>query len=280
MVPQFIISSPDYHERSSGVRALHRLCHLLNRAGYRAAMRIPKTATAVNPAWDTPLFRDWPAPEQSIVVYPEIVSGNPLQAKQVVRWALNYPGVLRGETSYDPTEMVFAWDARMLKRVGRAASEPLDESRVLAVPVIDPEHIYPDPSVTKDVDAYLIYKGASVREQFVLPNEREMVCIDDTVANLRELGALLRRTRKLYSYDHATILFHEALITGCELIQVHADGRMNDPRECDARPFPCSEITTTSWPPDVTATYVEDWSSLEPARRFVQTVTRRFSLAP
>jgi hypothetical protein len=280
MVPQFIICSPDYHERSSGIRALHRLCHLLNRSGYRAMMRIPKTATAVNPEWDTPLFRDWPAPAESVVVYPEIVSGNPLQAQKVVRWALNYPGTLRGETAYDRDEMVFAWDARMLPRVSRAAGVTLDASRVLAVPVIDPQHIYPDASVAKDVDAYLVYKGASVREQFTLPLEREMICIDDTVANLRELGALLRRTRTLYSYDHATILFHEALICGCELIQVHADGRMNDPRECDLQQFACSEITTTTWPPDVTASYAGDWLDLEPARRFARTVAQRFSLAP
>src|SRR5262249_36529611 len=154
--------------------------------------------------WRTPATDD--PPEDAVVIYPEVISGNPLRATRVVRWALNYPGKLAGDTYYDQNEMAFAWDARMLGRVSQAAAKRLDERRVLTVPLVDPEYIFPDERVPKDVDAYFVYKGRSVRERFVLPNEREMVCIDEHTATQRDLGHLLRRTRTLYSYDHATLL--------------------------------------------------------------------------
>jgi hypothetical protein len=214
------------------------------------------------------------------VVYPEVKVGNPLNAKRVVRWCLNFPGVLCGDTSFGREEMVFAWDARMLARVSVAAGEPLDESRVLAVPTIDPEFIYPDPNSKKDIDCFFIYKGRRVRETFVLPHESDMVCIDEHARTLRELGNLLRRTRRLYSYDHATLLFHEAWICGCELIQVHSDGTLNDPRTCTEEQRLCAEQVTTTWPgPGFLETYAEKWSDPEPVWRFAQTVAERWMLS-
>lgn len=215
-----------------------------------------------------------------MVLYPEIVIGNLLGAKRVVRWTLNYPGILGGALSYPPEEMTFVWDARMLERVSVAAGESLDASRVLTVPVIDPEFIYPDPAVQKDIDSVFIHKGRRVRESFMLPNEHEMVCIDEHARTLRELGALLRRTRRLHSYDHATMIFHEALVSGCELIQVHADGTMNDPRECGMRNRSCALQETTTWPaPDrLIETYAAEWSNPEPIRRFAQVVATRWPL--
>jgi O-antigen biosynthesis protein len=278
--PQFVIFAPSYIETSSGVRALHRLCHLLNVAGYRAAIRTPRGRGRVNPAWQTPLWPSEVAPEDAIVVYPEVKRGNPLQARRVVRWCLNYPGALSGDSLFARDEMVFAWDARMLERVGLAAGEPLDESRVLAVPVVDPDFIYPDAAIEKDVDCYFIYKGRGVRERFVLPRESEMVCIDDAAPTLRDLGRLLRRARRLYSYDHATLIFHEALICGCEIVQVHADGTLNDPRQCVAERRPCADALTTTWPgPDFVSTYAAAWSDAEPARRFARTVAARWPLS-
>jgi hypothetical protein len=277
--PQFIVYSPKYIETSSGIRALHRLCHLLNLAGYRAAMKPKQKKDPVNPAWQTPVWSEPEVPESTVVIYPEIVVGNPLGAQRVVRWTLNYPGLLAGDAAYSPEVMTFVWDARMLERVSAAAGERLDASRVLTVPVIDPEFIYPDSTVEKNIDSFFIYKGRRVRESFTLPNEHEMVCIDENAKSLRELGQLLRRTRRLFSYDHATMIFHEALVSGCALVQVHADGTLNDPRECQARNRECALQETTTWPgDDLVRTYAAAWSDPEPIRRFAETVATRWPL--
>src|SRR5581483_3070026 len=276
---QFIIHSPRYIETSAGIRALHRLCHLLNVAGYRAAMRPKQKKDPVNPNWRTPVWTEAEIPERTVVIYPEVVVGNPLNARRVVRWTLNYPGALAGDAAYPPEEMIFVWDTRMLERVSVAAGERLDASRVLVVPIINPEFVYPDPTVAKDVDSFFIYKGRAVREAFTLPNEHEMICVDENAKSLRELGQLLRRTRRLYSYDHSTMIFHEALVSGCEIVQVHADGTLNDPRECQAQNRSCALKETTTWPgPELVETYVAAWDDPEPIRRFAETVATRWPL--
>src|SRR5206468_9783222 len=97
----------EYTHRSGGIRALHRLCHLLNEAGYSARL-LPNRLDlpfATNPAWNTPLHSG--SIGDGIVIYPEVVSGNPLLARRVVRWALNFPGKLGGDASYAESEMVF-----------------------------------------------------------------------------------------------------------------------------------------------------------------------------
>lgn len=259
------------------MRALYRLCHLLNESGYRAAMGPPRAYRPGRAPWRNPVWWSTAAPEDAIVVYPEIIPGNPLRAKRVVRWCLNYPGLLAGDATFAKGELVLAWDARMLDRVSAAAGVTLDASHVLAVPTIDPEFIYPDPAMAKDIDCFFVYKGKKVRERFVLPNERELVCIDEHAPTLRDLGNLLRRTRRLYSYDHATLLFHEAWICGCELIQVHADGTLTDPRQCLSEQFACAEDVTTTWPaPDFVQRYAACWTDPAPARRFAEMATAVF----
>src|SRR3954469_3045856 len=107
----FLVWAPPYTHRSSGVRALYRLCHHLNNGGYPSAIMSERVANDL-PDWSTP-FHFGPVGD-SIVIYPEIVSGNPLQARKVVRWALNNPGLLGGDSSYPDEEMVFVYDPRRL----------------------------------------------------------------------------------------------------------------------------------------------------------------------
>jgi hypothetical protein len=272
----FVIVAPPFSELSSGNRALHRLCHLLNKAGYAAAMYILPNASAettTKSAWNTPLFNADRVHDETIVVYPEIVRGNPLRAQQCVRWLLNYPGLLGGPTMFEPTDRILVWDRRMLGRVSSMLAQTLGPEDVLTVSVVDPEFMYCDPSVPRTVDSYFIYKGRYVRERYRVPGEADMICIDKTVLTQRALGDLLRRTRCLYSYDHATMIFHEALICGCEIRQIHANGLVADPRTCVAQNLPCAAALTTSWPsPEQLACYRDEWDDTRGIERFVNTV--------
>ncbi|HEV3317499.1 MAG TPA: hypothetical protein VG488_11035 [Candidatus Angelobacter sp.] len=283
---RFIIYAPEYFDVSSGVRALYRLCHLLNCAGYEAAIYpfgdIERHSAQLSP-WNTPIFAESRLPSGTVVIYPEIVSGNPLQAKQVVRWVLNYPGVIGGDLFFGEDELVMVWDRKMLNRVNSSVRYQLDLANVLQVPVVNPAFIYPDSGIVKDVDCYFIHKGRAAYDMFHqrchLPDEENMICIDHTVDTQFRLGEVLRRTKRLYSFDHATILFHEALIAQCEIFQVHGDGLIVDPRTCSAENRPCSQSETTSWPlstfPD---TYARDWDDASVARGFAELVVRRWNL--
>ncbi len=70
------------------------------------------------PGWLTPVHTG-PAGD-SIVLYPEVVSGNPLKAAKVVRWTLNSPGLLGGDAHYADDEMVFVFNPTRLALVSRS----------------------------------------------------------------------------------------------------------------------------------------------------------------
>ena len=107
----YYVWAPDYRETSSGVRVLHLLCHALNSIGEEAYV----TTAVTNPALRTPTLdrgvveRHEASDRKPIAVYPEVVSGNPLGAEAVVRFLLNRPGFLGGDSQFDSAEFVVAY---------------------------------------------------------------------------------------------------------------------------------------------------------------------------
>jgi len=223
--PAFLIVAPSYTHKSAGVRALYRLCYHLNAAGYSAAMTPIGRRIKTLPDWPVSVCRG--PVEDSIVVYPEVVSGNPLKAKKVVRWTLNAP-----KTFYSGEEMVFAMSPAQLPTINGCVSKPLGPNRVLSLGLIDPAHIYPDPSVEKTLDCVFTHKGAAIRARWPLPNEASLQRIEDITPTMASLGDVLRRTRTLYSYDHKSTILKEAVICGCRVLVVHEGGLLIDPEKC------------------------------------------------
>jgi hypothetical protein len=134
---KFFIYAPSYNPNSGGCIVLHKLCDCLNRLGYEAfiypmipsyelnvgnAMSAKVMLTRmmnfvsrpgnfkVNPAFLTPViapkFEDF-APDDAVVIYPEVVFGNPLKAKNVVRWLLYTPGETVASVYYGFDELHF-----------------------------------------------------------------------------------------------------------------------------------------------------------------------------
>ena len=108
---KFLIWAWDYGTDSGGGIALHRLAHDLAALGYEAVLRCLHTA----PGWlGKPRWQERATPEQ-IVIYPEIVTGNPLGGERVVRWLLNTPGFFgpgNGDGVYGGADLIMAWDAK------------------------------------------------------------------------------------------------------------------------------------------------------------------------
>jgi hypothetical protein len=76
--------------------------------------------------------------DRSIVIYPEITTGNPLRARHVVRYLLNRPGFFngRGMESYGASEYFihFAEEFRLEGLKSRPVRLPLVDKRVFAPP--------------------------------------------------------------------------------------------------------------------------------------------------
>lgn len=102
MRPQapYYIYAVDYRESSNGVMALHVLCDALNRAGQAAYLlntRISHPALNVRLLEADDVERHAQIGLPPVVIYPEVVSNNPLRAAAVVRWMLNRSGALTGK---------------------------------------------------------------------------------------------------------------------------------------------------------------------------------------
>jgi hypothetical protein len=203
---RFLIAAPGFRADSGGVVALHRLCDVLNRLGHDAALLPLEAGAATNPGWRTPIVADASAVDGAVVVYPEIIRGNPLGATRVVRWLLNRPGHVSGQPlDAGPGDLLVSWNA---------AIDP--SLPVLAVPLFDPKVFFP-----KDVrgSGALLWVGKG-RLPATFPRAGTTLVTRAWPASRPRLAAVLRAADVLYSCDWMTALAYEALLCGTPVVLV------------------------------------------------------------
>jgi hypothetical protein len=102
----FVIVAPPYTQSSNGIKTMHKICHTINQVGGDARLLFLNggiqcgSSEHVNPVLNTPVLKREDlhlVTDKAIVVYPEIVSGNPLCASKVVRYLGNKDGLLTGK---------------------------------------------------------------------------------------------------------------------------------------------------------------------------------------
>jgi len=104
--PTYIVYAPSYNANNGGCIFLHQLVHNLNNMGERALLwpmqpirmskfkrylnvkKEPDKSFKLSPDLNTAIAEKKDLNDNAIVVYPEIVKGNPLNIKNVVRWLL------------------------------------------------------------------------------------------------------------------------------------------------------------------------------------------------
>ena len=201
----FVIVAPDYTEIHGGVVALHRLCDRLNGLGYESYLEPIGANEEVRPGWLTPLRRGRSLAD-SVVIYPEIVTGNLLSAPRVVRWLLNRPAWFTGAPMEEgPDDLIVAFNPQI------SPDHPL-----LSVPLIDPTVFFP-----KDHPGHggLLWIGKGT-----LPPEFDRsgvtLITERWPAERSELASLLRRAEVLYTCDWLTSVIDEALMCGTPVVLI------------------------------------------------------------
>ncbi len=244
---KFLIFAPSFREDDGGGIVLHRLCALLNELGYEAyvtrlfngepvypnqlispllnLMRHAAircfTRFKTNPIWATPIIRspDFPLGDEWIVVYPEIVFGNPLLAKNVVRWFLYRPGFHTGKVFFGEREFhvdISAFSQGFCYPDAAKSTSPL---YVVSFPF---EFYNKDGAVPVDLrhgTAYCLRKGKGKRIVHDL-NDSELI---DGKSHA-EVSAILKRVRTFISYDPYTAYSHFAVWCGADSVVVPDEG--------------------------------------------------------
>lgn len=191
----YIICAPPYG-KSAGVRALYVLAESLMKEGF--SVFIFPCALYKDGFYYIDKITD-EMRTNDIVIYPEIIMGNPLRFKNVVRYVLYYPGRHGGASTYHHSEQIITWDENYYPHVP-----------VLTFPLTDIKLFYNDNS-PKLHNCYFVYKG-TFRDVPEIHNAIEITM--DFPALREDLGKLLRSTDILYSYDDKTALLDEAVACG------------------------------------------------------------------
>lgn len=203
----------DYNEKSSGIRVLHLLCHILNIHGFEAYIR----ANITQPDLWTPRLTEevmqqhYLAKRKPIVIYPESVSGTPLDIGINVRYLLNVPGFIGGTTTFNEDELLFAYQKIFYGNTGC--------KNLLVLPASDPAKFKSNPTSTKVRSGqYFYYNRLLARGGQLAPMPDNIVEISPyKPRSLDELAEIFKSAELLYCYESSSIAT-EALLCGCPVV--------------------------------------------------------------
>lgn len=216
----YYIFALDYQQQSAGIRALHYLCHALNESGMEAYI----TCEVANPNLRTPVLTEavlkqhHAAGRKPIMVYPEIVSGDPMAAGGVVvRWLLNKPGHIGGDTVFPAGNLIFAYAENFIT--------PGMRGDILHIPTYDLTIFNNDNNEDddrRDLVCFYAHKYLFHGEKLTSHVEGAVSLCKDQPRTHREIAATLRRAKLLYVYE-PTALVVEALLCGCPVSIIETD---------------------------------------------------------
>jgi hypothetical protein len=279
---KFLIFAPPFEENTGGAICLHKLCHLLNQLGEASALtpnfatfeisrhavlrplirltkntlRASRTTYRTNFDFDTPVLssvRGGRDLDDCIVIYPEVTKGNPLNARNVVRWLLYPPGGHTGEINYGTGELYVRFNNAFGRFELPGSTTLPDELRVVHYPL----NLYEPPvqGAPRTGTAHLVRKGAS---KSPVHHAGDSIRIDGM--SHREIGDIFRTVETFVSYDSYTAYSWFAALAGCDSVVVPDEG-----------------ITEDVWYPDPADRYgiSYGWNGLEGARQTRHLVRQR-----
>ncbi len=218
----YYILTPPYTRFSAGVKALHLLCHSLNRKGEHAYLAIPnvnKYKALVNLDLFTPILtvnhikHHFSKGLTPITIYPEITIGNPLNAPFVIRYVLNFPGLLGGDRRYADDEFIIAYSKILCDAVPNCRN-------ILYIPTSDPIIFSPFPKIERSGTCFYAgkYKGfGDVKLLDITKNSVEITKDKSTSQTQEQIAELFRRSELFYCYENSALIT-EATLCGCPAV--------------------------------------------------------------
>jgi hypothetical protein len=252
---KFIVVAPSFNENSGGVIALHYLCHKLNLMGFESYIyHIKRPVKAGNSIWEKFKYKfclgkyqikrvnrkfctnpEWQTPElctfddemsnDRIVIYPEIIEGNPLLAKKFIRWFLYFKGSKNYDTKIQAKNFNIFYAEHFKKGV---ESSPLDYA-ILNLKWYHSAYFKNSTSIRQGI-SYQVRKHDS-NEQVNLP--KNAVKIDGL--RHEEIAKIFHSCEYFFSYDMYSFYSVYASISGCKSIVIPKIGVSEDEWRPDIR---------------------------------------------
>ncbi|MDX1922049.1 MAG: hypothetical protein SFW65_02825 [Alphaproteobacteria bacterium] len=220
----FYIVAPPYVRISAGVRVLHLLCHSLNKLGHTAYLlmypAMPWREHQICPDLMTPVLNHdivkshFDRGLTPIMVYPETVTGNPFNSPCVVRYVLNFPGLLGGDKIYAENELCFSYGEVL-------ASHTRNPTNILFLPAIDTRTYHPPAAGQKRsgtcfyADKYQVAHQGKLFD--ITKDSIEITRNKPDSQTPQQIAELFRKSELFYVYEN-TALAIEAVLCGCPVV--------------------------------------------------------------
>lgn len=166
-----------------------------------------------NESHNNPIKRTPFISKNTVVVYPEIISGNPLNADNVVRWLLHKPGYHTKEIFFGENDLFFAYQSIFNDKKLNPTS------RLLTISFINDTLCKQTNFEKRKGNCYIIRKGKNRDD---LPKSFDGAIIDDMTEV--EIAAIFNKCKYCISYDTMTFYSSFATICGCISIVVPMPG--------------------------------------------------------
>ncbi len=141
-----------------------------------------------------------------IAVYPDVIRGNPLNAKHVVRMLLAPRGKYGGDAEFPETDMVYG-------------ALPSIADKVLRIPVSDTSTFYPPPIDRRIGSCFYSHKYDSIHGRELLPITDGMTRLE---GSLDELANILCKSDMCYLYELTSVIT-EAGLCGCPVTLIRSE---------------------------------------------------------
>jgi hypothetical protein len=205
---KFVIYTYDYNPGVGGIKVMHKLCDMLNANGseaYLMPIHIRDDFYTCSD-YNTPLITQEILDnlDNAVVIYPEGIQGNPLNAKNVVRWILG-PFDQQAAKTYSKSDLVYWYmDYYYNDYLGQKDNQ-------LFISEFHSE-MFINAGYERNGSCYTIRKSKSI------PNshpEDSIFIPFNAAGDLTGLAKLFNRTERFYCYDNYTFLFTQAAMCGC-----------------------------------------------------------------
>lgn len=249
---RYIVYTYNFNDKVGGIMVLHKLCALLNELGYDSFLYRPsrlnqlldvvqsfmmffvfwhkdffnyssftRKINTIRQARNIKTCNGLKTPFYSgnidkncIVIYPEVVEGNPYKAKNIVRWFLHKPGYHTGRVVYGQNELYFFFKS--------AFNDPLinpDSDNCLTVKMLRSDIFYQTNFGDRSGSCYAIRKGKNKTIEHNLENS---ILIDNL--SQVEIAKLFNKCETFISYDTQSFYSTLAVMCGCRSIVIPDKG--------------------------------------------------------
>ena len=211
----YYIWSPNFDSHSGGIIALNKLAHNLRAIGEKSFLVSDTSDPSLNIIKckvDQQIISD----PNTVMIYPEIIIGNPFVTKNVVRWLLNTPGVIGGDGNYGYRDLIFKYN-EYFKYEG---NKPV--SGILTAYDFD-LNFWKDQNQPRLGQCFLVKKGYNRVLNAHNPNAIRIDGWEHQGGN-QHLLDIFNRFESFVCYDTCTFVTVFAALCGCTSIVIPEEG--------------------------------------------------------